>query len=284
MFVPARCCSASNHRAVAGERNMAMPIARLSAALLLLMLVGCGGLSAAPGPTNATTPPVEAVPPSAIASAAPTTTPKPTAAPSTPVTATTRAVSSILDACPLNDLAAAPITIAGSDGAQLEGALVGEGQVGVVLSNQNDNDVCPWLSFARTLHDDGYQVLLYRYSAAGARPSNDLAAAVAALQAQGVERIMLVGASIGASATVVVASQNPPGVVAAVPLSAVGVSDGRSITRFATHPVRHRRQGRVGVEPGGAADAPACAKRPKATHRGAGHGPRLGVARRPGGA
>jgi pimeloyl-ACP methyl ester carboxylesterase len=32
---------------------------------------------------------------------------------------------------------------------------------------------------------------------------------------------------------VVVASQNPPGVVAAVPLSAVGVSDGRSITRFA---------------------------------------------------
>jgi dienelactone hydrolase len=107
--------------------------------------------------------------------------------------------------------------------------LLGAGTIGVVLSNQNDNDVCPWLPFARTLRDDGYRVLLYRYGRGGASPSADLAAAVDALRAQGVERIMLVGASIGAAATVVVASKSVPGVVAAVPLSAVIVADGRSI-------------------------------------------------------
>lgn len=151
----------------------------------------------------------------------------------TPTTVTTRAVRSLLDACPPNDLAATPVAIAGSEGTQLEGALVGKGTVGVVLSNQNDNDVCPWLPFARTLRDDGYRVLLYRYGRAAAHPSDDLAAAVDALRAQGVERIMLVGASIGAAATVVIASKNPPDVVAAVPLSAVSVADGRSILRDA---------------------------------------------------
>lgn len=203
---------------------------------MLIVLAGCGGPSVATGPTGNTTPSVPTVPPSSAPTTAPTTTVVASAVPSSvpsPATATVGAAGSILDACPTNDLLATPLPIMGADGKLLEGALVGEGAVGVVLSNQNDNDPCPWLPFARTLRDDGYRVLLYRYGSGGARPSDDLAAAVATFTEQGAQRIVLVGASIGASATVVVASGNPSGVVAAVPLSAVSVVDGRSITRFA---------------------------------------------------
>src|SRR5919198_1441123 len=96
-------------------------------------------------------------------------------------------------------------------------AVLGAGTRGVVLSNQSGNYLCPWLPFARSLAARGVRVLVYDYRW-GTEPQEAIAAA-AGLRARGVKRVALVGASLGAGASLVAASKNPRGGVGVVSLS-----------------------------------------------------------------
>ena len=98
-------------------------------------------------------------------------------------------------------------------------AVLGRGPAGVVLSNQSDLNLCGWLPFGRVLAARGFQVLLYDYGIAGDL-SDDIAAAVAKLHQLGARRVVLVGASQGAKASLVAAGGIRPPVAGVVSLSA----------------------------------------------------------------
>ena len=101
------------------------------------------------------------------------------------------------------------------DGVQLSGHLFGEGGVGVVLSHMRSADQESWWPFARVLKDKGYRVLAYDFR--GYRDSQgeldidnidmDVQAALNFLKSQGVSKVFLVGASMGGTASLKVASR-----------------------------------------------------------------------------
>lgn len=133
-------------------------------------------------------------------SAAPVGTPPPVLAPCTP------------------SLAARAVNFNTSQGVQLNGALIGTGDTGVVISNQSGNSVCQWTAFVPKLINAGFEVLVYKYGTSNR--ADDAQAAVTFLSGQGLKRIILMGGSQGAELTVITAGKNLPGVVAAVSLSA----------------------------------------------------------------
>jgi pimeloyl-ACP methyl ester carboxylesterase len=96
-------------------------------------------------------------------------------------------------------------------------AILGVGRVGVVLSNQSGNNLCGWLPFARALAARGVRSLLYDYR--WGTQSQEALAAAAGLRARGVTRVALLGASLGAGASLVAASKRPRGVIGVVSLS-----------------------------------------------------------------
>jgi pimeloyl-ACP methyl ester carboxylesterase len=131
----------------------------------------------------------------------------------------------------------APVTFTSSDGVQLAGRLFGnahEARSGVVFSHMLPADQSSWFDFAKRIADQGYLALTFNLrgycpggdagcstgekdaSAAGV----DLAAAVAFLRSEGAETIALVGASVGGTASLVLAAQEGDGVVAVITLSA----------------------------------------------------------------
>jgi peptide/nickel transport system permease protein len=102
-------------------------------------------------------------------------------------------------------------------GHRTKAAILGAGAVGVVLSNQSGNNLCAWLPFARALAARGVRALVYDYRW-GTETQGAMAAA-AGLRARGVARVALVGASLGAGASLVAASKRPRGIVGVVSLS-----------------------------------------------------------------
>lgn len=102
-------------------------------------------------------------------------------------------------------------------GHRTRAAILGVGSTGVVLSNQSGNDLCAWLPFARQLAARGVRALVYDYR--HGTESQEAAAAAAGLRQRGAGRVVLVGASLGAGASLVAASKRPPGVVGVVSLS-----------------------------------------------------------------
>jgi len=119
-----------------------------------------------------------------------------------------------------------------SDGQVLDGAVLGHGSVGVLLVHEYRADLCQWLPYARELAGQGFLVLLLDMRCFGlsscpranvvkqGRIDRDVAAGAAKLRALGAERVALVGASIGATATLVGASSMSPPPDAVVSLSA----------------------------------------------------------------
>jgi pimeloyl-ACP methyl ester carboxylesterase len=101
----------------------------------------------------------------------------------------------------------------------LRGVLIGTGTTTFVLSNESDENLCSWLPFARTLRAHGYSALLYDYLDPGMLPADARAGAHAAL-AHGADSIVLMGASVGARASIKAAASRPRHVVAVISLSA----------------------------------------------------------------
>jgi pimeloyl-ACP methyl ester carboxylesterase len=106
--------------------------------------------------------------------------------------------------------------------------------VGLVLSHMLPADQSDWYETAAALADDGYRVLTFNlrgYCPGGDagcsegekdvdRADQDLTAAVAYLREQGVDRVGLLGASIGGLASLIVASRESDGVRVVITLSA----------------------------------------------------------------
>ena len=129
-----------------------------------------------------------------------------------------------------------PVTFATSDGVQLSGRLFGpaSASTGVVFVHMVPSDQSSWYEMASMVADQGYRAVTFDlrgYCPGGdagcsqgskdpAAAATDVAAAVAYLRTQGVRTDALVGASIGGTASLVVAGQEGKGVAALVTLSA----------------------------------------------------------------
>jgi pimeloyl-ACP methyl ester carboxylesterase len=126
--------------------------------------------------------------------------------PNATVTGTSTASQGLtsLDGC----ITAADATLMQFPGArgEISAAVFGAGQVGVVVSNTIVGRACDWLPWARELATQGYRVMLFDYSALV--PTTDIPTAVdlfasdtveaaAKLQELGVQKVVLIGGSVG---------------------------------------------------------------------------------------
>jgi alpha-beta hydrolase superfamily lysophospholipase len=108
-----------------------------------------------------------------------------------------------------------------SDGALLDGAEVGDGDVGIALAHESPSDLCPWLPFAKTLADHGYRAFAFDFRGSGSSPAQfgpratrndlDVVAAASELRRLGAKKVFLVGGSFGGAAVLAAApSVDPP--------------------------------------------------------------------------
>jgi dienelactone hydrolase len=112
------------------------------------------------------------------------------------------------------------VWFAAPDGARLSGVVLGQGRTGVVLAHQRWFNLCSWIPFARVLVRQGFKVLAFDFRGFGASPPPsgrasrsldlDVAGAAEYLRRQGVDRVVLVGSSMGATSALVVASEDQP--------------------------------------------------------------------------
>lgn len=59
----------------------------------------------------------------------------------------------------------------GADGEQVDGAVLGAGDGGVVLAHRRNANACSWLPYARTMRDQGRRVLLFQF---GSNPAGEV--------------------------------------------------------------------------------------------------------------
>lgn len=108
---------------------------------------------------------------------------------------------------------------------KLAGLVWGTGSTGLLLAHQNQASVCQWLNNAREWVAQGYKVMAFDFSGFGGSPYgspgkvSDVVEAVKAFRAEGVSRIILIGASLGAVAVVAAAPDIAPPVTAIISLS-----------------------------------------------------------------
>jgi pimeloyl-ACP methyl ester carboxylesterase len=134
------------------------------------------------------------------------------------------------------------VTFPASDGVQLSGRIFGPdaATAGVVLAHMLPADQSSWFDFADRLGGSGYRVLTFDFrgycpgGAAGCSDGDkdvgaiwqDVQGAVDYLRAQGVRTVGLVGASMGGTASLVVAGELGDEVDAVITLSAPDEIDG----------------------------------------------------------
>ncbi len=106
------------------------------------------------------------------------------------------------------------VQFATPDGETLEGAVFGDGEVGIVLAHMRGRDKTTWYDFADSAVQSGYRVLAFDFrgygGSTGERDTDldvDLIAAVEYLRLQGISKTVVMGASMGATATINVASR-----------------------------------------------------------------------------
>ncbi len=115
---------------------------------------------------------------------------------------------------PGEEAAPRDVTFQTEDGVTLAGRLFGQGRTGVALSHMFPTDQASWHAFAQTLAGNGYLALAYDFRGYGksggekrvAEIDRDVRAAVAFLRAQGAQRVILIGASMGGTASAKVAA------------------------------------------------------------------------------
>jgi pimeloyl-ACP methyl ester carboxylesterase len=134
------------------------------------------------------------------------------------------------------------VTFESTDGVTLSGRLFGpdEGSAGVVLAHMFPSDQSAWYFFANRLGQRGYRVLTFNFRGycpggdAGCSEGEknipaiwqDLEGAVQALRSEGVTRFGLVGASMGGTASLIVAAKEGDDVDALITLSAPTAFEG----------------------------------------------------------
>lgn len=119
----------------------------------------------------------------------------------------------------LNDdeVRAGAVEFTTSAGEELEGYQQGTGDTGVVLAHQSDGNLCQWKAYAATLARQGYSTLIFTFKDA---LDQDVVAAVEQIRRAGAKRVILIGASMGGTASVVGAADATPPVDGLIVLSA----------------------------------------------------------------
>jgi pimeloyl-ACP methyl ester carboxylesterase len=123
------------------------------------------------------------------------------------------------------------VTFPSADGTKLEGRVVGDGTVGVVLSHMLPADQTSWWPFAERLAHEGFRVLTYdfrgycpggRAGCSGGEKDiwQDVLGAIDEIRSQGATRVVLIGASMGGTASLIAAAQPGADVDGVVTLSA----------------------------------------------------------------
>jgi pimeloyl-ACP methyl ester carboxylesterase len=126
------------------------------------------------------------------------------------------------------------VTFAARDGVTLEGRLFGGGTTGVVLSHMLPADQRSWFDYAERLAGQGYLVLTYNFRgfcpggdagcSQGERDISsvwqDVLGASDLLRMRGATTVVLVGASVGGTASLVAGAEEPAGAEVIVTLSA----------------------------------------------------------------
>jgi pimeloyl-ACP methyl ester carboxylesterase len=110
-----------------------------------------------------------------------------------------------------------PIRFTSDDGVELAGELRGDGKVGVVLAHMFPTDRTSWSSFATGLSDRGFRTLTFDFRGYGDSGGEkdipeiwrDVVAATRALRDDGATSVVLVGASMGGTAALRAAVQEP---------------------------------------------------------------------------
>jgi pimeloyl-ACP methyl ester carboxylesterase len=120
---------------------------------------------------------------------------------------------------------------------------LGTGRAGLVLGHQLGSDLCEWLPQAREFARGGYRVLVFDFAGFGdsrpgpdSRVDTDVVAATAELRRRGVDRVVLVGSSMGGTAVLAAATRIRPPVAGVVSLSGAssygGVDAGAAMARL----------------------------------------------------
>jgi pimeloyl-ACP methyl ester carboxylesterase len=116
----------------------------------------------------------------------------------------------------------------GSDGAtNLGGVVFGTGRTGIVLSHQVEGSLCQWAPYAVELAKRGYRVLAFDFPGfgyssevvSGQSLDGVVVAAAALLRSQGASTIVLIGASMGGTASLVAATEVQPAVAGVISVS-----------------------------------------------------------------
>jgi uncharacterized protein len=132
------------------------------------------------------------------------------------------------------------VSFTSADGVALQGRLFGDGSVGVVLSHMKPADQTSWWDFAQDLADEGYLVLTYDFrgycpggSGGCSEGERDLGAiwqdvigAVELIRSRGARRVMLIGASMGGTASLLAAAQEGVDADVVITLSAPAAFEG----------------------------------------------------------
>jgi pimeloyl-ACP methyl ester carboxylesterase len=148
----------------------------------------------------------------------------------------------LVDWCATKADRKAAIRFRAADGARLIGVLLGPARArsGVVLSHEGSGGLCNWLFYGRRLARQGHRVLAYDAAGFASSPGSrdrrwrydhDVAGAARELRRRGVQRIVLVGGSLGAMSSIVAGADiTPPvnGVVAVSPGAVFSGLDARA--------------------------------------------------------
>jgi pimeloyl-ACP methyl ester carboxylesterase len=122
-------------------------------------------------------------------------------------------------------------------GEQVVGAVLGNGDVGVVLAHQVQSDLCEWLPYAKRLRGLGRRTLIFDF---GLDLAGDVVGAAAELRREGVSKVVLVGGSMGGTASLVAATIITPPVAGVASLSGpadFSVMDALAASKLLTLPV-----------------------------------------------
>ncbi|MEH0473921.1 alpha/beta hydrolase [Streptomyces hayashii] len=111
------------------------------------------------------------------------------------------------------------ITFKDTGGNEVAGYQTGTGKTGVVLSHQSNNNVCSWVAGADELAESGYRVLAV--DSTGSEVP-EIEGAVERLRKEGAQKVLLMGASKGGTASLAAAATVKPPVAAVVSLSGPG--------------------------------------------------------------
>jgi pimeloyl-ACP methyl ester carboxylesterase len=147
--------------------------------------------------------------------------------------------------CPDRSSSWRQVRFADPDGTSLAGLELGTGTTGVVLAHEDRDNACEWLPFGKQLVDRGYRVLAFDFAGEGAsephrsnsRLEDDVVSAVHFLKA---DKVVLMGASKGGTASLVAATMLTPPPAAVVSLSGptvfMGIDAGAAVPKL-TSPV-----------------------------------------------